>query len=722
MATQHQRARAIRSLLTFCFFITLVTSCISAYAACWDPRSVIATAKDPNNHTAIIAMHRGLWGGGNRLPENSMDAFIAADRKCIPAVETDVRLTSDNVPVLLHDQTVGRTTDIYKYTSNHPFDPETSEGDNPTIGSLSWNETNKLHLLIKPNRYGVVEPANETGFQVETVDSFYDNYLDSRMSVVVFLEIKDAAAVPIVLKKLYSDVRDYNHGLGTPLVATEFTVLKFNANIFPTPDLYWEALMNAKMAAGAPDNWPDPLGFPAYASNTLGQLVDKGYKDPYADSIEPWINRAETRIGVELNLKHEGGILQDYHDRAAKNGKASNGTFHALSDYMRVNPDANPGQELRNIDRQSALVLRAMDASYDGGKGECCYQLKDRLSTSWEGKKDYDDMRWSPEFVVGPDGRNPRFKIITTDDYPTIEYTVITNNGSTTNGFSRSPVARTYVFHQSLEGQKLMESILVGNHWYPDTEVPGASAAIERTPSVTSAHGGLHVFYKNNKPYTWMNTYTDLGWTSQHPLSFTSESGSSAVTYKGHMYIFGKTRNSELTYSVFDDEGNFDRPTTIPGIKTPSAPLPVVFNGYIYLFHSIDNGLQLYYNRFDGNSWSDLYKVEGSAWPYGGPAAIASNGKLFLFSPMHLDDGKITCRVFDGLTWSHDAEIGANTATGQSATILEGKVAVFYTERNGGKMGGALKYKYLEEGGCDGRWSAEKSVPNTWLYRSPAAY
>ena len=101
-----------RKLLLFLGLIGLSILSTPVFAACYDPRAVIAAAKTPTLHVPVIAMHRGLWGDNNRLPENSMDAFIAADRTCIEAIETDVRLTQDETPILLHDSTYGRTTDV----------------------------------------------------------------------------------------------------------------------------------------------------------------------------------------------------------------------------------------------------------------------------------------------------------------------------------------------------------------------------------------------------------------------------------------------------------------------------------------------------------------------------------------------------------------------------------------------------------------------------------
>src|SRR5690554_4433742 len=57
---------------------------------------------------ALIAGHRGDRA---EAPENTIPALQAALDSRMEFVETDIQLTADRVPVLLHDATVDRTTD-----------------------------------------------------------------------------------------------------------------------------------------------------------------------------------------------------------------------------------------------------------------------------------------------------------------------------------------------------------------------------------------------------------------------------------------------------------------------------------------------------------------------------------------------------------------------------------------------------------------------------------
>jgi glycerophosphoryl diester phosphodiesterase len=58
--------------------------------------------------TIPAVAHRG---GTERYAENSADAFRDASNRGVPSWETDVQFTSDDVPVIMHDATVDRTTD-----------------------------------------------------------------------------------------------------------------------------------------------------------------------------------------------------------------------------------------------------------------------------------------------------------------------------------------------------------------------------------------------------------------------------------------------------------------------------------------------------------------------------------------------------------------------------------------------------------------------------------
>jgi glycerophosphoryl diester phosphodiesterase len=67
----------------------------------------------------IVVAHRGA---SVEQPENTIEAFEAATDAGADAVEFDVRLTDDGVPIVMHDQDVSRTTDATGLVSKLPLD------------------------------------------------------------------------------------------------------------------------------------------------------------------------------------------------------------------------------------------------------------------------------------------------------------------------------------------------------------------------------------------------------------------------------------------------------------------------------------------------------------------------------------------------------------------------------------------------------------------------
>ena len=60
-----------------------------------------------NKNNVYVAAHRGFSA---EYPENTIPSFSAAIDCGVDQLETDVRMTSDGELVLIHDDTVNRTT------------------------------------------------------------------------------------------------------------------------------------------------------------------------------------------------------------------------------------------------------------------------------------------------------------------------------------------------------------------------------------------------------------------------------------------------------------------------------------------------------------------------------------------------------------------------------------------------------------------------------------
>ena len=100
----------------------------------WGQRNVKDIKKDflnPKSNTVLVASHRAAH---NQFPENSIPAIKEAIRLGVDILEIDVKVTSDGVPVIMHDGTVNRTT--------------TGKGK---LEEMTFAQLNQLFLVEKGN-------------------------------------------------------------------------------------------------------------------------------------------------------------------------------------------------------------------------------------------------------------------------------------------------------------------------------------------------------------------------------------------------------------------------------------------------------------------------------------------------------------------------------------------------------------------------------------------
>ena len=102
--------------------------------------------------------HRGF---SSQAPENTFAAFDLAIEKEFYYIETDVQLTADNIPVIIHDDTVDRTSngkgkisektlsDIKKLDFGSWFSKKFKDQKIPTLSELLKNYNNKIHLVLE---------------------------------------------------------------------------------------------------------------------------------------------------------------------------------------------------------------------------------------------------------------------------------------------------------------------------------------------------------------------------------------------------------------------------------------------------------------------------------------------------------------------------------------------------------------------------------------------
>ncbi|WEG14362.1 glycerophosphodiester phosphodiesterase [Pullulanibacillus sp. KACC 23026] len=177
----------------------------------------------------IIYAHRGSNG---QCPENTMAAFKQALKEGADGIELDVHLTKDGVPVIIHDETVDRTSNgngfVKDYTLNsikqlsmgswksHQYRAETI----PTLEEfLEWVASTSLliNIELKNNIFAykgmekvVLNMVTERGLLKRTVFSSFNH----ESLYKIHLLNTDAETAPLLAKPLPISPMDYCRELG----------------------------------------------------------------------------------------------------------------------------------------------------------------------------------------------------------------------------------------------------------------------------------------------------------------------------------------------------------------------------------------------------------------------------------------------------------------------------------------------------------------------------
>ncbi|TPR39225.1 glycerophosphodiester phosphodiesterase family protein [Apilactobacillus micheneri] len=138
----------------------------------------------------LIFGHRGFPA---EYPENSIQGFRYAINHHIDGIEFDVHLTKDNVPVIIHDEKINRTTDGHGFVKDYTLDelrqfsldnyepiPTLSElldlVENKDIYLNLEFKTNKIHyrgienIVIKMmNEYHLCHPVIYSSFNMDSI-------------------------------------------------------------------------------------------------------------------------------------------------------------------------------------------------------------------------------------------------------------------------------------------------------------------------------------------------------------------------------------------------------------------------------------------------------------------------------------------------------------------------------------------------------------------------
>ncbi|EZA61238.1 hypothetical protein DMN91_004865 [Ooceraea biroi] len=122
-----------------------------------------------------VVAHRG---GGYDYPENSLLAFRNSRGKGCSAIELDLRLTKDNIPIIFHDPTIERLT-----------------GQTGTISEMTWEELQEFDIAYNHplrNKF-----AN--GEKIALLDDALQECLKSEQRVIIDIKETRTDVVQVIL-------------------------------------------------------------------------------------------------------------------------------------------------------------------------------------------------------------------------------------------------------------------------------------------------------------------------------------------------------------------------------------------------------------------------------------------------------------------------------------------------------------------------------------------
>ena len=196
----------------------------------------------PGPFTGYLIMHRGY----NRVaPENTLSAFKLAAEMGYRYVECDIQFTKDGVPMILHDTTVTRTSNVAS------VEMELFGAKKRKLSELTFDEVRQLD-------FGSWKSADYTGERIPTFDEFLQ--LCQQRGLHPYIELKNVDgdgnySGKRKLEQLYSMVAARGMQNQVTWISFDINMLNTMKGISPTAELGWlrgkENPVNPSTIAGA---------------------------------------------------------------------------------------------------------------------------------------------------------------------------------------------------------------------------------------------------------------------------------------------------------------------------------------------------------------------------------------------------------------------------------------------------------------------------------------
>lgn len=205
------------SPFSFLLLGALICTAIGAFAQ--QPDQKLASIFQKNKKEILVSAHRGDW---RNAPENSMQALLNSIEKGFDIMELDVKMTRDSQMVVMHDNTIDRSTngkgkvsdyalaDLQKFRLKNGLGRATHHGI-PTLKEMMIAAKGKIIINVdKGNDHlkEVFQILQETGTLNEAIVNVGDNInyellkrqeaIPEQAYLMVVVNMKRADAMPIM--------------------------------------------------------------------------------------------------------------------------------------------------------------------------------------------------------------------------------------------------------------------------------------------------------------------------------------------------------------------------------------------------------------------------------------------------------------------------------------------------------------------------------------------
>lgn len=147
--------------------------------------------------------HRGYSG---KFDENTMLAFKKAIDYKADGIETDVQLSKDGIPVIIHDETLDRTTNGHGFVKDYTLDElkKIRTKSVPRVQALKGEAMEGLHLLKENKNSKLGE------YTLEEVEYFKNNDGEEIPTLRELLELVSSSNLKVLNLELKNSIFEYD--------------------------------------------------------------------------------------------------------------------------------------------------------------------------------------------------------------------------------------------------------------------------------------------------------------------------------------------------------------------------------------------------------------------------------------------------------------------------------------------------------------------------------